>query len=165
MLAFFVFRIAGTIFMDIEKTINHILTEPLRGIGYNLIRIKIIGSKKLQIMAERISDNCLDINDCVKISKFSSVIFENERSLNFNFDLEVSSPGINRPLIKIDDYRNHLGSYVDIKLKININKKRKISGQIINLQNEEAIQLKQNKQTFLIPFNIISECNLDPNYL
>ena len=36
---------------------------------------------------------------------------------------------------------------------------------IINLQNEEAIELKQNKQTFLIPFNIISECNLDPNYL
>ncbi len=165
MLAFFVFRIAGTIFMDIEKTINHILTEPLRGIGYNLIRIKIIGSKKLQIMAERISDNCLDINDCVKISKFSSVIFENERSLNFNFDLEVSSPGINRPLIKIDDYRNHLGSYVDIKLKKIINKKRKISGKIINLQDEEAIELKQNKQTFLIPFNIISECNLDPNYL
>ena len=56
-------------------------------------------------------------------------------------------------------------SYVDIKLKKTINKKRKISGQIINLQDEEAIELKQNKQTFLIPFNIISECNLDPNYL
>ena len=41
----------------------------------------------------------------------------------------------------------------------------KISGQIINLQDEDAIELKQNKQTFLIPFNIISECNLDPNYL
>ena len=77
MLAFFVFRIAGTIFMDIEKTINDILAEPLRGIGYNLIRTKMIGSNKLQIMAERISDNSLDINDCVKISKFSSVIFEN----------------------------------------------------------------------------------------
>ena len=49
MLAFFVFRIAGTIFMDIEKTINDILSDPLRGIGYNLIRTKMIGSNKLQI--------------------------------------------------------------------------------------------------------------------
>ena len=86
-------------------------------------------------------------------------------TINFDFVLEVSSPGINKPLIKIDDYRNHLGSYVDIKLKKIINKKTKISGQIINLQDEEAIELKQNKQVFLIPFNIISECNLDPNYL
>ena len=151
--------------MDIEKTVWNILTDPLKGIGYNLIRVKMIGSKKLQIMAERFSDKSLDINDCVKISKFISVLLEKESSVNFDFALEVSSPGINRPLIEIDDYKNHLGSYVDIKLKKIINKKRKISGKIINLQNEEAIELKQNKQTFLIPFNIISECNLDPNYL
>ena len=151
--------------MDIEKTVWKILTEPMKGLGYNLIRVKMIGSKNLQIMAERFSDKCLDINDCVKISKFISVLLENESSVNFDFALEVSSPGINRPLIKIDDYRNHLGSYVDIKLKKIINKKRKISGKIINLQDEEAIELKQNKQIFLIPFNIISECNLDPNYL
>ena len=165
MLAFFVLRIAGTIFMDIEKTINDILSEPLRGIGYNLIRAKMIGSKKLQIMAERISDNCLDINDCVKISKFSSVIFENERLLNFNFQLEVSSPGINRPLINIDDYKNHLGFYVDIKLKKIINNKNKISGKIINLLDHQTIELKQNKKIFLIPYKDIKECKLDPNYL
>ena len=151
--------------MDIEETVWNILTEPIKGLGYNLIRVKKIESKKLQIMAERSTDNGLDINDCVKISKFASVLFEKENIINFDFVLEVSSPGINRPLTKIDDYRNHLGSYVDIKLKKIINKKRKISGQIINLQDEEAIELKQNKQTFLIPFNIISECNLDPNYL
>jgi ribosome maturation factor RimP len=151
--------------MDIEKTVWNILSEPMKGLGYNLLRVKMIGSKKLQIMAERLFDKSLDINDCVKISKFTSVLLEKENSVNFDFSLEVSSPGINRPLIKIDDYRNHLGSYVDIKLKKIINKKRKISGKIINLQDEEGIELKQNKQTFLIPFNIISECNLDPNYL
>jgi ribosome maturation factor RimP len=163
---FFVFKYLLELkVMDIEETVWNILTEPIKGLGYNLIRVKTIGSKKLQIMAERSTDNGLDINDCVKISKFASVLFEKENTINFDFALEVSSPGINRPLIKIDDYRNHLGSYVDIKLKKIINKKRKISGKIINLQNEKAIQLKQNKQTFLIPFNIISECNLDPNYL
>ena len=103
--------------MDIEKTVWNILTDPIKGIGYNLIRVKLIGSKKLQIMAERLSDKSLDINDCVKISKFVSVLFEKDDTINFDFVLEVSSPGINRPLIRIDDYREHLGSYVDIKLK------------------------------------------------
>ena len=151
--------------MDIEKTVWDILTDPLKGIGYNLIRVKMIGSKKLQIMAERFSDKSLDINDCVKISKFISVLLEKESSVNFDFALEVSSPGINRPLIEIDDYKNHLGSYVDIKLKKIIDNKTKISGKIVNLLDENAIELKLNKKTFLIPFNIIAECNLDPNYL
>ena len=151
--------------MDTEETVWNILTEPIKGLGYNLIRVKMIGSKKLQIMAERSIDNGLDINDCVKISKFASVLFEKENTLNFDFVLEVSSPGINRPLIKIDDYKNHLGSYVDIKLKKIIDNKTKISGKIVNLPDENAIELKLNKKIFLIPFNIIAECNLDPNYL
>lgn len=151
--------------MDIEETVWNILTEPMKGLGYNLIRVKMIGAKKLQIMAERLSDKILDINDCVKISKFASVLFEKENSVNFDFALEVSSPGINRQLIKIDDYKNNLGSYVDIKLNKIIDNKTKISGKIINLQNEKAIELKLNNKIFLIPFNIIVECNLDPNYL
>ena len=151
--------------MDIEKTVWNILSEPMKGLGYNLLRVKMIGSKKLQIMAERLFDKSLDINDCVKISKFTSVLLEKENSVNFDFSLEVSSPGINRPLIKIDDYKNHLGSYVDIKLNKIIDNKTKISGKIINLQNEKAIELKLNNKIFLIPFNIIVECNLDPNYL
>ena len=151
--------------MDIEKTVWNIVTDPLKGMGYNLIRVKMIRSKKLQIMAERFSDKSLDINDCVKISKFISVLLEKESSVNFDFALEVSSPGINRPLIEIDDYKSHLGSYVDIKLKKIIDNKTKISGKIVNLLDENAIELKLNKKTFLIPFNIIAECNLDPNYL
>ena len=151
--------------MDIETNVWKIMTDPLKGMGYNLIRVKMIGSKKLQIMAERLFDKSLDINDCVKISKFTSVLLEKENSVNFDFSLEVSSPGINRPLIKIDDYKNHLGSYVDIKLKKIIDNKTKISGKIVNLLDENAIELKLNKKTFLIPFNIIAECNLDPNYL
>ena len=151
--------------MDIEKNVWKILTDPLMGIGYNLIRVKMTGSKKLQIMAERFSDKSLDINDCVKISKFISVLLEKESSVNFDFALEVSSPGINRPLIEIDDYKSHLGSYVDIKLKKIIDNKTKISGKIVNLLDENVIELKLNKKIFLIPFNIIAECNLDPNYL
>ena len=151
--------------MDIEETVWNILTEPIKGLGYNLIRVKTIGSKKLQIMAERLSDKGLDINDCVKISKFASVLFEKENTINFDFALEVSSPGINRPLIKIDDYKNHLGFYVDIKLKKIINNKNKISGKIINLLDQQTVELKHNKKIFLIPFKDIKECKLDPNYL
>ena len=60
--------------MDIEETVWNILTEPIKGLGYNLIRVKTIGSKKLQIMAERLADKGLDINDCVKMNKGSIIV-------------------------------------------------------------------------------------------
>ena len=49
--------------MDIEETVWNILTEPIKGLGYNLIRVKTIGSKKLQIMAERLADKGLKTLD------------------------------------------------------------------------------------------------------
>ena len=81
--------------MDIEKTVWNIVTDPLKGMGYNLIRVKMIRSKKLQIMAERFSDKSLDINDCVKISKFISVLLEKESSVK-----EIVDQGFDKELVK-----------------------------------------------------------------
>ena len=66
--------------MDIEDKVFKILNEPIKGIGFKIIYIKQITkkSKNLQIIAERIIDQKLDINDCVKISKFATVLLENE---------------------------------------------------------------------------------------
>ena len=77
--------------MNIEDKVLNILNEPLKGIGYKIIFVNqsIKGPKNLQIIAERIIDQKLDINDCVKISKFSTVLLENEESLSL---IHISEP-------------------------------------------------------------------------
>jgi len=150
--------------MSVEEQVMSILDSPIKEMGYNILCIKqdTFGSKNMQIMAERIKDQNLDINDCVKISKFASVLLENDESINFDFGLEVSSPGIDRPLIQLKDYTNFKGSEVKIILNKEINKKKKISGLILDVKKNSIIEIKLNDERLLIPFDFIKECRLIP---
>tara|TARA_B100001996_G_scaffold352192_1_gene312738 strand:+ start:2032 stop:2490 length:459 start_codon:yes stop_codon:yes gene_type:complete len=150
--------------MSVEEQVMSILDSPIKEMGYNILCIKqdTFGSKNMQIMAERIKDQNLDINDCVKISKFASVLLENDESINFDFGLEVSSPGIDRPLIQLKDYTNFKGSEVKIILNKEINDKKKISGLILDVKENSIIEIKLNDERLLIPFDFIKECRLIP---
>ena len=150
--------------MDIEEKVLNILDEPIKGIGFKIINVKrnIRGSKNLQIIAERIIDQKLDINDCVKISKFVRVLLENEESINFNFGLEVSSPGIDRLLIKIEDYKNFKGSMVKMIFIKELGQQQKISGLLTDITKNNMIKIKSNDETLTIPFDSVYECRIIP---
>ena len=150
--------------MNIEDKVFNILKDPIKGIGFKIIYIKqnTKGSKKLQIIAERTVDQKLDINDCVKISKFASVLLENEESINFDFGLEVSSPGVDRLLIKIEDYKNFKGNMVNMIFSKDLGHKLKISGILTDVTKNNMIRIKSNDEKFTIPFDSVYECRIIP---
>ena len=150
--------------MNIEDKVFNILKDPIKGIGFKIIYIKqnTKGSKKLQIIAERNVDQKLDINDCVKISKFASVLLENEESINFDFGLEVSSPGVDRLLIKIEDYKNFKGNMVNMIFSKDLGHKLKISGILTDVTKNNMIRIKSNDEKFTIPFDSVYECRIIP---
>ena len=150
--------------MNIEDKVFNILEDPIKGIGFKIIYIKqnTKGSKKLQIIAERSVDQKLDINDCVKISKFATVLLENEESINFDFGLEVSSPGVDRLLIKIEDYKNFKGNMVNMIFSRDPGHKLKISGILTDVTKNNMIRIKSNDEKFTIPFDSVYECRIIP---
>tara|TARA_B100000902_G_C26495826_1_gene521515 strand:- start:61 stop:519 length:459 start_codon:yes stop_codon:yes gene_type:complete len=150
--------------MGIEEQVFSILDNPIKEMGYNIICIKkdTFGSQNMQIMAERIKDQNLDISDCVKISKFASVLLENEESITFDFGLEVSSPGIDRPLFQLKDYIRFSGSKVKIILKKEINENKKLSALLLGVKKNNIIEIKKDNEKLLIPFDYIKECKLIP---
>ena len=150
--------------MNIEDKVFNILKDPIKGIGFKIIYIKqnTKGSKKLQIIAERSVDQKLDINDCVKISKFATVLLENEESINFDFGLEVSSPGVDRLLIKIEDYKNFKGNMVKMIFSKDFGPKLKISGLLTDVTKNNMIRIKSNDEKFTIPIDSVYECRIIP---
>ena len=148
--------------MIIEELIWEIIYKPIEEMGYKVVRIKkgIDGSKNLQIMAERLKDQKLDINDCVKISKHVSVLLEVDKRVEFNFGLEISSPGINRPLVKIEDFVRFRGYIITAKLKKNLNNQIKLVGKISNVLKNEVIEIESNGEILKVPFDKIDDCNL-----
>ena len=125
--------------MDIDEQVLNILDNPIKEMGYNIICIKkeTFGTQNMQIMVERIKDQNLDISDCVKISKFASVLLENDESVTFDFGLEVSSPGIDRPLIQLEDYIRFSGSKVKIVLKKEIDENKKLSALLLGIKKKQ----------------------------
>ena len=148
--------------MILEELIWEIVYKPIEKMGYKIVRIKkgIDGSQNMQIMAERLKDQMLDINDCVKISKHVSVLLEVDKRVEFNFGLEVSSPGINRPLVKIEDFVKFKGYIITTKLKKNLNNQIKFVGKISNVLKDEVIEIESNGEILKVPFDHIDECKL-----
>ncbi len=148
--------------MILEELIWEIIYKPLEEMGYKVVRIKngIDGSKSLQIMVDRLKDQKLDINDCVKISKHVSVLLEVDNRVEFNFGLEISSPGINRPLVKIEDFVRFRGYIITAKLKKNLNNQIKLVGKISNVLKNEVIEIESNGEILKVPFDRIDDCKL-----
>ena len=98
----------------------------------------------------------------MKISKFATVLLENEESINFDFGLEVSSPGVDRLLIKIEDYKNFKGNMVNMIFSKDLGHKLKISGILTDVTKNNMIRIKSNDEKFTIPFDSVYECRIIP---
>ena len=104
------------------------------------------------------------VEDCTKVSHQVSGMLDVEDPISDNYQLEVSSPGADRPIFKISQFEQFIGSTVTVNLFKPINKQRKITGQIDSVDGE-VILLQQADQTIEIPFQALSKARLVPEDL
>lgn len=101
-----------------EKRIASFVEPVLVDMGYDLVSLRIIGSQKLQtlqIMAENRDTGTLDLNGCTEISNAISALLDVEDPIQSAYQLEVSSPGIDRPLVRDRDYTKHIGFEISVE--------------------------------------------------
>ena len=104
--------------VSIDKNIEKIIAKPIEDMGYSLLRIKLIGSKQItmQVMIEHQDDSPITVEDCVRVSREISTLLEVYNPLEAPYNLEVSSPGIDRPLVKLEDFEKYKDFYAQITL-------------------------------------------------
>ena len=105
--------------LSIEFRIAKLLTPILEAMGYTLVRVHISGSqyKNVQIMAERLDGVSISVEDCADISREVSSVLDVEELMAKAYTLEVSSPGIDRPLVCLSDYQRYAGFDAKIETK------------------------------------------------
>ena len=148
-----------------EKKINKIISPSLNKMGYHIFRIKLDKNSKsnsiLQIMIEHQNGDPININDCSKISKHLSVLLDVEEVIDFSYILEISSPGINRPLEAISDFVKFIGKNISIELNDKTLKERKINAKILSVKKNIIRILEINKnEEMLLPISQISNSYL-----
>lgn len=148
----------------IDRRLAEIVTPVIEGMGFELVRIRLMGGKTplLQIMAER-PEGGIEVDDCAEISTAVSAIMDVEDPIEDNYTLEVSSPGIDRPLTRLKDF----DSWEDYEAKIEttemIDGRRRFKGLLRGTEDGEVlIEIEEHGEpvTIGLQFDWLSDAKL-----
>jgi ribosome maturation factor RimP len=120
------------------------IAEPvIAGLGFRLVRVKISGLSgcTVQIMAER-PDGSMTIDDCEALSRALSPVLDVADPIDRAYRLEISSPGMDRPLVRRSDFDRHAGSTIKVEMAVAIDGRRRFRGVLLGTY-EEAARLRR----------------------
>ena len=139
----------------IEPEVNHL--------GYALVRLAMIGGASdptLQVMAERPDTRQLDLADCERISRRLSDVLDLADPIAGSYRLEVSSPGIDRPLTRLKDYSDWKGFDARLTLANPHEGRKQFTGELRGLEGELVLIRTRNDESHALPFSAISSAKL-----
>jgi len=140
------------------------LIEPeVKHLGYDLVRVMMIGGTSdptLQVMAERRDTRQLDLADCEKISRRLSDLLDLADPIDGSYRLEVSSPGIDRPLTRLRDYGDWKGYDARLTLAEPHEGRKQFTGELRGLEGELVLIRTKNDESHALPFSEISSAKL-----
>lgn len=146
----------------IDRRIAGLIDPILTDMGFELVRIRVMGGKSptLQIMAQR-PDGTIEVDDCAAISTAVSALLDVEDPIAEAYTLEVSSPGIDRPLTRLADFDRWTGHEARIETEELIDGRRRFKGQLAGTEGDEVlIALDDSDVTIGLKFDWISDAKL-----
>ena len=124
----------------IDRRLAEIITPVVEDMGYELVRIRLMGGKTdtLQIMAEK-PEGGIEVDDCAKISTAVSATLDVEDPIVEAYTLEVSSPGIDRPLTRLKDFEVWSGYEAKIETTEMIDGRKRFKGELAGVEGDEVL--------------------------
>ena len=129
----------------------------------DIVRVRVMANKRttVQIMAERTSDGQMSVENCAKLSRELSAALEVEDPLRDPYALEVSSPGVDRPLTTLSQFARYEGCLARIELDRLVEGRKRFRGILAGNEDDQVgIDLDAEDETAFIPFEWISEAKL-----
>ncbi|GFE64534.1 ribosome maturation factor RimP [Litoreibacter roseus] len=144
----------------IDRRLAEIVQPAIEGLGYELVRIRLMTGKEaiLQIMAEK-PEGGIEVDDCAKISTEVSAVLDVEDPIADNYTLEVSSPGIDRPLTRLKDFDVWEGYEVKLETDEMIDGRRRFKGELAGTDGDEVL-INIEEGTVGLKFEWLSEAKL-----
>jgi ribosome maturation factor RimP len=141
------------------------LIEPVvAGLGYELYGIEYLGQGKYSVLRVYIDQaEGITVDDCARVSHQLSAVLDVEDPIASNYELEVSSPGMDRPLLSAAHFQRYVGETVKIKTMRPIDGRSRFSGVLREAQDESAI-LDIDGESVVIPFEAVNQARLVPEF-
>jgi len=146
------------------------LFEPVvNGMGFDLIEIEHFPNPKhgvLRLFIDKPMDSESEgvvIEDCSAVSRQISALIDVEDPIRGQFNLEVSSPGLDRPLRRLQDFQRFTGSLVKLKTVMPLEGQRNFTGRLLEA-NEDAVVIETDEEEISLPMNAIEKARIVPEY-
>ncbi len=147
--------------MDLPGRIEELITPTVEGMGFSVVRVQVSGQQRvrLQIMAERHDGKAMLVDDCAVLSRAISAVLDVEDPIPGAFTLEVSSPGIDRPLVRLDDFERFAGFEARVETARLIDGRRRFKGRLLGV-TDQVVRLHVEGVAVELPFLDIRRAKL-----
>lgn len=148
--------------MDLASRIYNLLEPAIAEMGYGLVRVRIGGQKRiaLQIMIERQDELPVSVDDCAEVSHLTSAILDVEDIMQGPWTLEISSPGIDRPLVKAKDFIAAIGFQAKFQFVTMMDGRKRLRGTIEAATQEIAEVRDEEGKIWQFPLSLVEEAKL-----
>ncbi len=140
------------------------IIEPIvEGLGFETVRILTTGESNpvIQIMIEHKDyTKEITVDDCATVSRAISTVFDEKDPVEGKYVLEVSSPGIDRPLTKIDHFNRYKGYLIKLETIETVEKRKRFKGVIEDVSSNNEVLLKMDEVVYSIAFDNISKAKI-----
>ena len=147
--------------MDLSDRVREIIEPSIEALGFDVVRVMIMGDRRktLQIMAERQDLSGMTVEDCAEISRTVSALLDVDDPVDTAYNLEVSSPGVDRPLTRVRDFERYLGFDAKAELTHALEGQRRFQGKILAVEGDDIV-METQEGTVRLPFADVRKAKL-----
>ncbi len=145
-----------------DRRLLELLDPVAEAAGYEIVRLRLMGGgvRRLQIMAER-PDGSMDISDCTRLTRAVNEVLDAADPVSGEYTLEVSTPGIDRPLTRLKDFETYEGHEARIEFDRLVENRKRFKGVLAGIEGEDIlIDLEGEEETAQAPFAWILDAKL-----
>jgi ribosome maturation factor RimP len=147
-----------------EQKLTELLKPAVEETGKELLGIEFISAGKNSVLRLFIDhENGINVDDCAEVSRQVSALLDVEDPISTEYSLEVSSPGVDRPLFEKAHYEAVVGETVNIRLSIPVNGRRKFKGELIAIENDNLI-IVVDGEDYELAISNVDKGNLVANF-
>ena len=148
--------------MQKKHPIYDLVAPKIEEMGFEVVRIMTTGSERqtVQVMIERQDRKNLVVDDCAAVSRAISTILDEVDPIEGEYSLEVSSPGVDRPLTKPEHFARFVGFEAKMETDVSVDGRKRFKGKIVAVDSNDVIIIEADEKEYCVPFEDVSKAKL-----
>lgn len=148
---------------SIQERLTAMLAPVVESLGCELWGVEYTAQGRQSVLRIYIDKKAgISVDDCANVSRQAGSVLDVEDPIKSEYTLEVSSPGMDRPLFKLNQYQDSIGETISVRLRMAFDGRRKYTGLLKGIEDEQII-LEADNEEYVLPYESIDKANIVPH--